>query len=202
MSGLDPRDLVLNETVRAWRDRYPGRWDLLLPVMLIVDAESDWRVLANDGTAPGLKESQRAVLRESSRVLAEQGWPTSWVGHNGISVGPTQASPSEATTLAARPWAGWGTIRECMDTYHIVGVTLEELDLVVGSDRALTDVVELCYEVQRWLVPGYDQAGTVAERDALFWSAPETLNYFHRVTRVKTMMDNYHPRYFTDEGAT
>jgi hypothetical protein len=198
MSGLDPRDLVLNDTVRTWRDHYPGRFDLLFAIMLIVDAESDWRVLANDGTAPGLKESQRAVLRvESRRVLAAAGWPAGWVGRNGVSVGPTQASPSEATTLGAKPWAGWGTIAQCMDTEWIVTETLRQLAAADSSG----DIVEWCWRVQRWAIPGLADAGTPEARDVAFWNAPETLNYFHRVTRVRGMMDNYHPRWFTDQGS-
>ncbi len=118
---------MLDRTLAHAKRLYPGRTDLALRIALIVDAESDNRVLANSGAATALSVAQKAALLASVDVLAEMGWPKEWVGKDGVSVGPTQASPSEATTIAAKPWRGWGTIRQCMDIDYIIPETLRQL---------------------------------------------------------------------------
>lgn len=193
----DPRDQVLTDTVETWRANYPGRWDLLVPMMLIVDAESDWRTLSNGGGDPRLNDAQRNALVEPSRaVRRSQGLPDDWEGNNGVSVGPTQASPSEATRLRTdengnpAPWGGWGTIAQCMNTRWIIAKTLDRLAAVDASGG----VVAWCWRVQQWLATSPD------EDRGKFADAEESLNYSRRITRVTTMMDNYSPTYFTDGG--
>lgn len=188
--GVKGQDIVLDRTLAHAKRLYPGRTDLALRIALIVDAESDNRVLANSGTAVSLSSAQRIALVASIDVLAQMGWPPEWVGKDGVSVGPTQASPSEATTLAAKPWPGWGTIRQCMEIDYIIPNTLRQL-----ASRATTDnVVADCWRVQRWSAPDPD-VDPVA-----FTAAAQTVNYARRIPAVQARLASWHDRWFTNGG--
>jgi hypothetical protein len=188
--GVKGQDIVLDRTLAHARRLYPGRTDLALRIALIVDAESDNRVLANSAAATSLSVNQKAALLVSIDVLAEMGWPKEWVGKDGVSVGPTQASPSEATTIAAKPWRGWGTIRQCMEIDYIIPETLRQL-----ASRATTDnIVADCWRVQRWSAADPD-IDPVA-----FTAAPQTVNYARRVSTVQARILGWHDRWFTNGG--
>lgn len=181
---------MFGRTLAHARRIYPNRADLHLRICLIVDAESDCRVLANGGGGKTLNAQQREVLKASIGILAVMGWPKEWVGNDGVSVGPTQASPTEATRLAAQPWAGWGRIDQCMDIDYIIPKTLGEL----AFRPTTTDVVADCWWTQRWTTtrPDVDNAA--------FHQAAQTLNYSRRLATVRNRVANWHDRWFSDGG--
>ena len=80
--------------------------------------ESNFRILAHTGVWGGggkINDEQKAILRTSADLYrAATGREPDGYGSNGGSVGPLQQIPTPVAQAADKPWAGWGTIVDCM----------------------------------------------------------------------------------------
>jgi hypothetical protein len=129
MSSVQANNFRTARTVfDAWFDGRPGdreAWWLRLVAALWT--ESGCRILAHTGEWKGggrINSRQRAVLAQSAQLYREKyNREPDGFGSNGGSVGALQQIPTEVSWIATKdglddgaptPWAGWGTITDCM----------------------------------------------------------------------------------------
>lgn len=82
-----------------------------LRLVAALHTESGCLILAHDG----VRQAGGPINAEQSRILRSSlNLPHDGVGHNGGSVGALQQIPTPVARAADKPWAGWGTVAECM----------------------------------------------------------------------------------------
>jgi hypothetical protein len=112
--------------------------------------ESGCRILAHDGVwqGGGQINTQQSVI-----LAASLQYPHDDIGHNGGSVGALQQIPTPVAEAADKPWAGWGTIPDCMALETSIPKFLTQLRVTnntfYGSKKMADPIVADLLRVQQ-----------------------------------------------------